>query len=314
MGIGCAIPGVSGGTIAIMLGVYDRHLDDMNNLRSKKFFTALLALLPLLVGVIVGVIPAVILFNLTFKGFLFGTVSLFDGFVIGGIPSILDVTKQEKIKKTYIIILIIAFVVALGLGILSALVGDKLNLLSHFNMNEDGGWIDGGHVDWWIYILMIPIGVIASAALIVPGISGSMILLVTGFYSPLLKTVDWWKLIFKGQGNGEMAGSLIGVYLCFLLGILIGFFTIVKLMKFLFDKYKIAAYYGILGFVFGSIGSLYFNNDIFTYYKGWANGTSYMLSMPLEIVLGAVLLAVGIILSYLLVRYQRKSEKKELAN
>lgn len=305
MGIAAAIPGVSGGTIAIMLGVYDRHLDHMNNLR-KKFFPNLLALLPLAGGILLGVVPAIIVFNLAFKYFVFGVASLFAGFIIGGIPSITDVIKKDKFKPVFAVILVISLLISAGLGVMSALLGDKINMFAQFNMTQDGSWIEGGHVAWWLYLLMIPMGVIASIALIVPGISGSMILLVAGVYNPLLRTVDIWKEILKGNGNAEMAFSVLGLYLSLLIGIIVGFFTVVKLMKFLFEKYKIHAYYGILGFVLGSLVALYYNFDIVNYYSTWNDGVTSWLGPQIEIPVGAVLLIAGVVVSYLLVRYERK--------
>lgn len=308
MGVAAAIPGVSGGTVAVMTKVYDRHLDHMNGLRSKKIWSNLLALLPLLCGIICGVIPAVILFNMAFKGFMFGIVSLFAGFIIGGMPALFDEIKGKKIKPIYIVIGLITAVIALLFGVLSVQFGDAIDISGNFNI-VNGMYDVNGSVSWWIYLALIPVGMIAAIALIVPGISGSMILLVTGFYTPLLNTVDWWKEILKGNGTGAMVGSAIGIYLCLLVGILIGFFTIVKLMKFLLDKFRVESFYGIIGFVVGSFVSLFYNNEIYSYYQHWINPTeefSNWMSMGAELGVAAVLLIVGIALSYLLVRYSRK--------
>lgn len=311
MGIACAIPGVSGGTMAIMMGVYDRHLDHMDGLR-KHFIKNLIPLLPLAAGVIIGVIPAVILFNLAFEGFVFGIVSLFAGLILGGIPGLTDEIKNKPVTKTNIIILIITLLVAIGFGLMSMLLKENINLLGNFNMDIEGEWINNGHVSWWIYLLLIPIGVIAALSLIVPGISGSMILLVIGVYTPLLKTVNWWKDLLLGQGNIEQLFSVIGIYLCLLVGIIVGFFTIVKIMKILFAKYRLATYYAIIGFVVGSLVSLYINGDIMAYYNNWSNPTiKTWMPMWAELVVGIILLALGTFASYMLVRYSRKHKESE---
>ena len=311
MGIACAIPGVSGGTMAIMMGVYDRHLDHMDGLR-KNFIKNFLPLLPLIVGIVVGVIPAVILFNLAFEGFVFGIVSLFAGLILGGIPGLTDEIKNKPITKTNIIILIITLLVAVGFGLMSMLLKENINLLGNFNMDANGDWVINGHVSWWVYVLLIPIGVIAALSLIVPGISGSMILLVIGVYTPLLKTVNWWKDLLTGNGNIEQFFSVAGIYLCLLVGIIIGFFTIVKIMKVLFAKYRIATYYAIIGFVVGSLVSLYINGDMMAYYTNWANPT-FTTWMPMwaEMIVAAILLVAGTIASYMLVRYSRKHKESE---
>lgn len=312
MGIACAIPGVSGGTMAIMLGVYDRHLDHMDGLR-KNFIKNLLPLLPLAAGIILGVIPAVILFNIAFEGFVFGIVSLFAGLILGGIPGLFDEIKNKPVTKGNIITLIITLLIAVGFGLMSMLLKENINLLGNFNMTTEGNWIIDGHVSWWIYLLLIPIGVLAALSLIVPGISGSMLLLVLGFYTPLLKTVNWWKDLLTGNGNIEQFFSVAGIYLCLLIGIIVGFFTIVKIMKVLFAKYKLITYYGIIGFVIGSLISLYINGDIMAYYNNWANPTfNTWMPMWAEIVVGVVLLALGAFGSYMLVRYSRKQKESEV--
>ena len=313
MGVACAIPGVSGGTMAIMLGVYDRHLDHMDGLR-KNFIKNLIPLLPLAAGVILGVIPAVILFNLAFEGFVFGIVSLFAGLILGGIPGLCDEIKNKPITKGNIITLIITLLIAVGFGLMSMLLKENINLLGNFNMTIEGDWIINGHVSWWIYLLLIPIGVIAALSLIVPGISGSMLLLVLGFYTPLLKTVNWWKDLLTGNGNIEQFFSVAGIYLCLLIGIIVGFFTIVKIMKILFAKYKLITYYGIIGFVIGSLVSLYINGDIMAYYNNWANPT-FKTWMPMwaEILVGIILLIIGTGLSYYMVIYSRKHKDENVA-
>lgn len=313
MGIACAIPGVSGGTMAIMMGVYDRHLDHMDGLR-KNFIKNLIPLLPLAAGVILGVIPAVILFNLAFEGFVFGIVSLFAGLILGGIPGLLDETRNKPVTKTNIIIFIITLIVAIAFGVMSMLLKENINLLGNFNMNIEGDWVSNGHVSWWIYAILIPIGVIAALSLIVPGISGSMILLVIGVYTPLLKTVNWWKDLLTGHGTLEQFFSVAGIYLCLLIGIIIGFFTIVKIMKILFAKYRLATYYGIIGFVLGSLVSLYINGDMVAYYNNWANPTiKTWMPMWAELIVGIILLALGTFGSYMLVRYSRKHKEENIA-
>lgn len=314
MGIATAIPGVSGGTMAVLMGVYDRHLGHMNNLR-KHFFKNVLPLLPLLLGLILGMIPALIFFNEAFESFVFGIVCLFAGFILGGTPALTDEIKNKPVKGQYIAILIITLLIATGFGIISCVFGENNSLLAAFNMNKDGSWVQDGHVAWWLYLLLIPVGSIAAVALIVPGISGSMILLLTGFYNPILNTIDWIKDILKGNWNTEVFFSLAGIYIAFLIGVIIGFFTIVKLMKILLDKYKVATFYGIIGFVVGSFISLFINGDIVAYYKNWStHEVQTWLPMAAEIIVGIVLFIVGTVGSYLLVIYSRKQKLLEQQN
>ena len=299
IGVGAAIPGVSGGTIAVILNVYTDIVTAISNL-FKQFKKSFLVLAPVLLGVIIAIIPCIILFNLAFQGFIFGIVSLFAGLIIGSFPSLTDKVKNKERKPSYIVILIITLFIALGLGIASALLGNKINLDNHFI-----------HPEWWFYLILIPVGFLAASALVIPGISGSMILLILGFYTPLLKyTVAWCKEFLEGNWKNFL--PLFGIIGCLAIGIIIGFFFISKVMSYLLKTKEIPTYYGIIGFIIGSTITLFFNDTIYNdCYKLWANNTYPGLSWYIEVPIGIILLIGGAILAYQLVRYQRKIETKE---
>ncbi len=305
IGVGAAIPGVSGGTIAVILNVYNDIINAISNL-FKQFKKSFLTLAPVLLGVIIAIIPCIILFNLAFQGFVFGIVSLFAGLIIGSFPSLSDKIKGNERKTSYIIILITTLLIALALGVASVLLGDKINLDSHFKSPE-----------WWFYLILIPVGFLAASALVIPGISGSMILLILGFYTPLLNyTVDWCKEFFDGNWSHFL--PLFGLLSCLAIGIIIGFLFISKVMSYLLKEKEIVTYYGIIGFIIGSTITLFFNDTIYNdCYMKWAHHTYPGLNWYIEIPIGIVLLIIGIVLAYQLVKYQRKIEaqkKNDLGN
>ncbi len=292
IGIAAAIPGVSGGTLAVILKVYEKIIDSVNNL-FKHFVKSLLYLLPILVGAVVALIPTFFLLDYALDGFVFGIVCLFAGFIIGSFPGIVDEVRGQKVTKGCIITLVVTCLVALALGILSVTLGDKINLQGHFNNPE-----------WWFYLVLIVAGALASVALIVPGVSGSMLMLITGFYTPLLETIT--NLMTDFLGEYFWIGVLELVF--FLIGVVIGLIVIAKVMRWLFAKFRNQTYYGIIGFIIGSTITLFFNHEIYTYYQDWANGIYRFMPMYLEIILGVLLLIIGVAVSYLLVRYQRKTK------
>ena len=98
MGVASAIPGVSGGTIAVIVGIYQKLIDAINNL-FKKFVSSFLTLLPIGLGVICAMVPCLLLFDLALEGFVFGIVSLFAGFIIGSFPDIVKEVSDEKPTK-----------------------------------------------------------------------------------------------------------------------------------------------------------------------------------------------------------------------
>ena len=297
MGVASAIPGVSGGTIAVIVGIYQKLIDAINNL-FKKFVSSFLTLLPIGLGVICAMVPCLLLFDLALEGFVFGIVSLFAGFIIGSFPDIVKEVSDEKPTKIHIIICIIACLIALGLGVASAFTGDSINLSSQFENPQI-----------WLYLVLIPIGCLAAISLVIPGISGSMLLLVLGFYKPIVALFsDLLKNTLKG--NFDTFWQSVGLLGCFAVGVIVGFFTVAKLMSFLLKKYRRITFYGIIGFIIGSTIALYCNYEIVNYYKMWAEGKQGYLPMWAEIVIGVVLLAIGVVSTYLIGYFSRKQPKQ----
>ena len=299
IGVGSAIPGVSGGTVAVILGIYEKMVYYISNI-FKKFKEALIYLFPILIGVILAIIPTIYLMHKALNGFVFGIVSLFAGFIIGSFPGVKDEVKGKPVKKAYIIALIIAALLALGLGIGSVFAkADVYNQLAN--------------PSWWMYLVLIPVGLIASIALVVPGISGSMLLLLLGFYKPLIDTTVETVKQCLTQNDWSHLGIQFGLLACFAIGVIIGFYFVSKLMHFLLEKYHDITFYAIIGFIIGSTIALFFNYDIYYgAYDLWAKGTYISIPMYIEIPIGIVLLIVGCILSYLLVRMKRKSTQDEV--
>ena len=308
MGIGCgaAIPGVSGAAIAVIFKVYEEIIDAVNNAR-KRFGYALKVLIPILIGIICAVIPCIILFSYAFEHFLFILISVFAGFLIGSFPGITDEVKGVKPNKKQIIIIIIGALFVILLGVLSILLGDVFSVHEIF-----------AETPWWLYLVLIPVGAVAAVALTVPGLSGSLILLIIGFYRPLVDFAKaWGKELAKGNFNNF--GKLCGVIGCFAIGCLIGVVLVSKIMTVLLRKSHDSTFFGIIGFILGSVVVLFLNYETFNYYKYWA-GASYSgvlnpgLDMWLEMLRAFALLAAAAIGSYQLVRVQRKhaTETKEV--
>ena len=101
------------------------------------------------------------------------------------------------------------------------------------------------------YILMFLVGVLASATMVVPGISGSFTLMLIGYYEPVLNVVNELTS-FKNVGENIL------IMLPFILGIIIGIVVIAKIIEFLLNKYHDATYYVIIGFVLSSIISVFY--------------------------------------------------------
>ena len=285
MAIGTAIivPGVSGGTIALVFGAFKRIVDAVDNLFTKKFWRSLLILLPFLLGSIIAVAALVFPFQLAFKYCLFSIVCLFAGFILGSIPGITDELKEKEPTKGNVVQLAIGFILAGIIGVFSVIFHFNTGISALFSQRP-----------WYLYLIIFVVGIFGSSGLIVPGFSGSMLLMVIGFYQPILNLVDFsnfWPNVSLG--------------FVFALGVLVGFIVLSKVMNRLITNHRIATLYVVVGFIFGSLISLFVNSQMFEYI-----GSGLKL---LDCILGPTLFAVGIILSTLFVRYSRKMKEEQNA-
>ena len=310
IGTGAAIPGVSGAAIAVIFRVYEDIIGAVNNFR-KRFGWAITVLIPILLGVLIAVAICIVLFHIAFEHFMFVLMCLFAGFLVGSLPGVTDEVKDEKVNRNGVILIIIGAIFVIGLGILSVFSG----------LNVKDLFIDP--IPWWLYLLLIPVGALAAVALTVPGLSGSLILLIIGFYRPLVDSAVAWIKEILGVGVEQSFshfGPLVGVIGCFGIGCLIGVVLVSKIMTLFLKKWRKQTFYTIIGFIGGSIFVLFFNHEIFDYYRVWADGSlgpslniEQIMPMYLEIIIGVIIATIAGILSYLLVRTQRKRalENKE---
>nr|MBP3258406.1 DUF368 domain-containing protein [Bacilli bacterium] len=263
MGLANLIPGVSGGTIAITLGIYDKLISSISHILSNikeniKF------LLPIFIGMILSILSLSKVMSFALDKFLFPTILFFIGAIVGGIPMLYKKVKGNK-NISFYIIFILTFAFVIGMTYLS---GGKV--VSFDGMNIVG------------YIKLFFVGVISAATMVIPGISGSAVLMTLGYYEPVINTI-------KDLTNFSNLFSNMMILIPFGIGVIIGILLIAKLIEYLLKKYEVKTYYGILGFVFASIISIIIQNF-------FMNG---IISVSiLEIVLSIILFGLGFIIAY----------------
>ncbi len=230
MGFSDSVPGISGSTITYILGVYEEFIFSLSNLFKKEnFVSSFKFLFNLGIGWIVGVVTTVLLISNAINNNIYLVTSLFLGFVIVSIP----ITFYESfnsfkidIKKTKYFVLGFVFVVLVfnlgNLNIFEFIFNTKILLL--------------------IYIFIVAMFAISS--MLLPGISGSTILLIFGLYYPLIMNLN--KII-----SGDFSGLLF--IFIFIVGGLFGLFTVSKIINKAFNNYKENTIYFIEGLLFGSI-------------------------------------------------------------
>ena len=247
IGLANVIPGVSGGTMMVSMGIYDKLIYSINNL-FKKFKECFKILLPYLVGMGIAIILGSVALKVAFEKYPLPTNTLFIGLILGSLPIILKQIQGKKINAlcVFIFLLFAAIVIVPKVIANNTLVG----------ANEKGGnqWADTGlPLDIGHIIIYFLLGVIASASMVVPGISGSMMLKIFGYYEPIVTTTIG--TTFKEAipaGNWALVLHNVLVLLPFGIGIVVGIFGVAKLIEFLLKKWKLYTYCGILGMVVAS--------------------------------------------------------------
>ena len=311
IGTGAAIPGVSGAAVALIFRVYESIINAVDGF-TKHIKRSLVTLFPILLGVFLSVILCIIVFHWAFEHVMFLLICLFAGFLIGSFPSILQEVKGVPITKKYVLISIVGGLIVLSLGILSVILGNKgVNFATYFvNSKSFFG-------NWWIIIVLFFVGILASVALTVPGFSGSLILLVLGFYRPLIDSAtNWGKEIFKGEFANT--GALVVMILVFGLGCLVGVVFVSKIMTKLLEKHHNGTYFAIIGFIIGSLFVLFINYQIWQYYTVWGGtpveGINQLIKPAIEIPLGIIFIGLFSFFSYMIVRAQNNIQAKNQEN
>lgn len=235
MALADSVPGVSGGTIAFILGFYDKFinsLDDLafGNLYKKK--KALGFLIKLGLGWIIGMVLAVLILTNLFESHIYMVSSSFIGFIIFSIPLII---KEEKdaLKGKYV-------------NLIFTLIGIVIvSLITYFNpISGESNLVDISKLNIGLAIYIFVSAGIAISAMVLPGISGSTLLLIFGLYIPIISAIKEF-LHFNF--------SYFPCLFVFGLGIIAGILAVIKLVKIALNKYRSQSIYCIIGLMIGSI-------------------------------------------------------------
>lgn len=249
MGIANIIPGVSGGTMAVSMGIYDRIIGSITNL-FKQFKKSVMTLLPYGIGMIVAIIGLSYFIETFFEKYPLQTGSLFVGLILGGVPILIKkVSKNPSTgskSKThgFDAISVVLFIIFFALII----------LLQIFGSDKEAKITLSVSVIQMVKLFII--GVIASATMVIPGVSGSMILLILGYYNPIIETINS-TIKALSPWNFDTILHNVAILAPFGIGVLVGIFAIAKLIEFLLSRYEKRTYFAILGLVLASPFAIY---------------------------------------------------------
>lgn len=234
IGIANIIPGVSGGTMMVSMGIYDKLIHCITHLFSE-FKKSVLFLLPIAIGMVIAIIASSLGLEYLFNNFPIQTNLLFIGLILGGLPAICKNVKGNSIKAGHMIAGLLFFALVVGMAVMGETEGNAANL--SFNLIN--------------VIKLFGVGIIASATMVIPGVSGSMVLLLMGYYNPILSAInDFIRALAAFDMDGILQG--FGILIPFGIGVVAGVFAIAKLVEIIFAKFPFYAYWAIIGLIVAS--------------------------------------------------------------
>lgn len=283
IGIANIIPGVSGGTMAVTMGVFDKMIEAINGL-TKNFKKSFMTLLPIGIGIVGGIGIFSFILPYCLSNFSFQTSMCFIGLIVGGIPAIVTSMGNsfEKEKKKLNPLHVIVFLVFLGIAVFMAVA------------NPTATTTDSINVEPLTLVLLLLMGIACAAAMVVPGVSGSLLLMMFGYYSGIIGTISSFLSALKNlDGSGILHCVLI--LAPFGIGCILGILLISKLINFLLKKFESITYCGIFGLVAASPFAILVKMENPQY-------------TPASIIVGIALFIAGAAFTYFFERFAAKKE------
>lgn len=234
MGTSDLVPGVSGGTIALLLGIYNQFISSISGIFSRRFWPSFTFLIPIIIGMLLAMGSLSNLFNYLLSQHHIPTMFFFGGLIIGIVPYLLKISNYKTSFTTKHYMMVIA-----GIAILIVItlmnngdkhVGETLTLSTS------------------LIIKYFIAGMCASSAMLLPGISGSFMLLVFGVYGTVMLAIsEVVKLNFTG----------LPILLAVGFGVLAGFIISSKIIQYFLTHHKLMTFALIIGFVVGSLFAVF---------------------------------------------------------
>lgn len=242
MALADSVPGVSGGTIAFVMGFYDKFINSLQSLVSRKSTKeekkdSLIFLIKIGIGWVIGLLLAVKFISSVFEKNIYSISSLFVGLIVFAIPIILKEEKETiKNKSKYLIFTVVGIIV--------------VGLITYFNpaSGSEGINLAIDKLNFGLILYVFIVGMIAISAMVLPGISGSTLLLIFGLYAPIINAVEeLLKLNF----------TYVPILIVFGLGVITGIISVIKLISYVLKNYRAQTIYLILGLMIGSIYAVF---------------------------------------------------------
>ena len=248
IGIANIIPGVSGGTMAVSLGIYDRLIGSISGL-FREFKKSILFLIPIIIGAGIGIVGFTYAIEYLLDKHTFVTCMAFVGLILGGLPAIFSSMRAKVSSGGIGVFGILAFVIAFAISGGMPLLKESKDALTVIAVTPGN------------MVILFILGIVASATMVIPGVSGSMMLMIFGYYYAIINTI---KTFLDNLRAFDLAGMKDGILLLapFGIGVALGIFLIAKLITFLFEKYGVQTFCAILGLVISSPIAIFINTGL----------------------------------------------------
>ncbi|CAC7689250.1 DUF368 domain-containing protein [Staphylococcus aureus] len=234
MGTSDLVPGVSGGTIALLLGIYNQFIASISGIFSRRFWLSFTFLIPIIIGMLLAMGSLSNLFNYLLSQHHIPTMFFFGGLIIGIVPYLLKISNYKTSFTTKHYMMVIA-------GIAILIVITLMN-----NGDKHAG--ETLTLSTSLIIKYFIAGMCASSAMLLPGISGSFMLLVFGVYGTVMLAIsEVVKLNFAG----------LPILLAVGFGVLAGFIISSKIIQYFLTHHKLMTFALIIGFVVGSLFAVF---------------------------------------------------------
>lgn len=235
MAMADSVPGVSGGTIAFLLGFYDEFINSLNDLMGKdnaRRKQAFVFLFKLGIGWVAGFCLSVLVLSGLFEEHIYEISSVFMGLTFFAVPMVVR-EERDSMKGRYGNLIFTVLGIALVFGI------------SYFNPAGGKGInISVEHLSFGLVIYVFVTAMVAITAMVLPGISGSTLLLIFGIYVPIIGAVKEF-LHFNL--------SYVPILFVFGMGVITGIVGIIKIIKICLERYRSQTIYAIVGLMVGSL-------------------------------------------------------------
>ena len=228
-GLANIIPGVSGGTIAITMGIYEDMISSISGF-FKNPKKSIMYLMPIGIGAVLSILLMSKVISFCLDKFPASTNLFFIGLIVGGIPLLTKKVKDAKFNPVNAFLLLLTF-----------------SIIMFMTFSDGGGSnIDLTNITFGKMILLFIIGMIAAGCMVIPGISGSFVLMLLGAYQPIISVIG-------DLTNFSNLGHNMTILIPFGIGVVVGIIVIAKILEYLFSKYEVSTYYAILGFIVASV-------------------------------------------------------------